>query len=307
MSMDDRFSSYDLEAIGLAVEAGYDPRASGNDYYVDGNKTVTGDGTGWDSPYKTLAEAITASNTAMALASNRMWARRNRIFVVGDALSENLTAFPTKCDVIGCGSYDGFSKAGLSGRHVPATEAYGTRWYNMHFKAVAHASAIMTLAGASSNSGIEFHGCTFDGTLGTVTSGILATAMPFLVVKNCDFRGAFATSFISFGTGEAGRAVIENNNMTGSLGKGIVLASGTTASWEMVLRGNFIQCAGQWVDDDSDSGTGILYVINNHAVTAVDCATYTAGFDLNLLRASNNFQTGSNAGDHDSVPHVLFA
>lgn len=275
----------------------------GADYFVDGNVAETGDGASFATAYKTLAEAITASNTSIALAANRWWARRNRIFCCGDALSENLTALPTKCDVIGVGSYDGYSKCGLSGRHVPASEAYGTRFYNMHFKAVAHASAIFTLAGAASCSGIEFHGCVADATLGTVTSFILATAMPFLVVENCIARGPFATSFISFGAGEAGGAVIQNNIMTGSLGKGIVLNSGTTASWEMVLRGNFIQCAGQWVDDDAD----LLYVIGNDAVTAIDCATYTAGFDMNLLRAARNTQTGSNAGDHDSVPHMLFA
>lgn len=274
----------------------------GGVYYVDGNVAATGGGSP-DHPYATLAEAITASNTSIALTANRWWARRNRIYVCGDALSENLTAFPTKCDVIGCGSYDGFSQCGLSGRHVPASEAYGTRWYNMHFKAVAHASAIMTLNGASSVSGQQYYGCTFDATLGTVTSAILATAMPFLKVIGCRAMGAFATSYISFGTGEAGGAEIYDNNLTGSLGKGIVLASGTTASWEMFARKNFIQCAGQWVDDDAD----ILYVIGNDAVTAIDCATYTAGFDMNLLRAANNTQTGSNAGDHDSVPHLLFA
>lgn len=272
----------------------------GGVYYVDGNVAATGSGSP-DHPYATLTEAITASDASIALAANRWWARRNRIYVCGDALSENLVKFPTKCDVIGCGSYDGFTQAGLSGRHVPVGEAYGTRWFNIHFKAVAHASAIVTLTNAAS--GVQFHGCTFDGTLGTVTSAILSTAMPFLQVIDCVAKGAFATSFISFGAGEAGGALIQGNNMTGSLGKGIVLNSGTTTSWGAIARDNFIQCAGQWVDDDAD----LLYVIDNRAVTAIDCATYTAGFDMNLLRAAGNIQTGSNAGDCDTVPHLLFA
>lgn len=275
---------------------------AGGVYYVDGNVSATGGGSP-DHPYATLAEAITASNTSIALTANRWWARRNRIYCCGDTLTENLTTLPTKCDVIGCGSYDANTRCGLYGRHVPASESYGTRWFNMHFKAVAHSSAIFTLAGASSVSGMQFFDSTFDATAGTVTSAILATAMPFLRVENCDMRGAFVTSFISFGAGEAGGAIIQNNNMVGSAGKGIVLNSGTTASWEMILRNNFIQCAGQWVDDDAD----LLYVIDNRAVTAIDCATYTAGFDMNLLRAAGNLQTGSNAGDCDSVPHILFA
>jgi hypothetical protein len=271
-------------------------------YYVDGNVSATGNGTA-ESPYLTLAEAITASNTSIALTANRWWARRNRIICCGDALSENLTAFPTKCDVIGVGSYDGFTKCGLSGRHVPASESYGTRWFNMHFKAVAHASAIHTLAGASSVSGTEFHGCTFDATLGTVTSGILATAVPFLKVIDCEFVGPFATSYITFGTGDCGRTLIKGNHMTGSLGTGIAAGAGATdGSGTPIIDGNFIYSTGRWVDDDAD----IFAVINNRAITEIDCATYTAGFDMNLLLASGNLQTGSNSGDHDSVPHILF-
>ncbi len=272
------------------------------DYFVDGNVSATGSGT-IGSPFSTLAEAITASNTSIALTANRWWARRNRIFCIGDTLTEDLTVLPTKCDVIGLGSYDGFSQCGIYGHHSSSTEAYGTRFFNIHFRAKAHASAIFTLAGASSNSGVEFYNNTFDATLGTVTSAILSTAMPFLKVKGNRFTGPFATSFISFGTGEAGGAEIEDNNMTGSLGTGVALGSLATASWAMILRNNFIQCAGQWVDDDAD----ILYVIDNRAVTAIDCATYTAGFDMNLLRACGNIQTGSNAGDCDTVPHLLFA
>jgi len=279
------------------------PNPSGaEDYYVDGNVNTTGEGSK-DYPFSTLAEAIAASNASIAAARNRWWARRNRIFCMGDVLDESLTRLPTKCDVIGLGSYDGNTKCGLSGMHSSSAEAYGTRWMNMHFKADAAAAAIFTLAGATNVSGQEFYECMFDATAGTVTSAILATATPGLKVIDCELSGAFATSFISFGAGEAGKALIKGNTMAGCLGKGIVMASTTTASWAMLLIDNFIQCAGIWVDDDAD----LLYVVNNRAVTAVDCATYTAGFDMNLLRASGNLQTGSNAGDHDSVPHVLFA
>lgn len=289
---------------GNLITPGCNP-SGGLDYYVDGNKSVNGpDGLSWGRAYKTLATAIAASDITIAATRNRWWARRNRIFVVGDALSENLVKFPTKCDVIGVGSYDGNKKAGLSGRHVPVGEAYGTRWFNMHFKAVAHASPIVTLTGgAASPSGVGFFGCDFDGTLGTMTSGILATAMPGLEVVDCDFYGTFVTSYISFGTGEAGRARILNNRMLGTAGKGIIAASDTSASWMPLIAGNIIRATGQWIDDDSDT----FYVVNNRAITDIDCATYTAGFDMNLLLASGNLQTGSNAGDHDSVPHMLFA
>lgn len=278
----------------------------GRTWFVSGNfGSDNNDGSSWDKAFATLAAAITANNADVA-ADKYGWATRNKIYLSADTTTESLVAFPNKCDVIGVGSYDANDQPGITGMHAPVNSGnYGTRFFNIWFKGTAVASPIVTLA--STSSGIQFVGCTFDATAGTITYAISATASPFLKVIGCDFRGAFATGVIYFGAGEAGRTIIEGNVMSGSLGKGIVLASTTTASWAMIARGNFIQCAGQWVDDDSDSGNGILYVIDNRAITAIDCATYTAGFDMNLLRAAGNIQTGSNAGDCDTVPHLLFA
>ena len=236
-----------------------------NDYYVDGNVGATGSGDK-DYPFSTLAEAIAASNASIALGTNRWWARRNRIFCMGDTLTEDLTQLPTKCDVVGVGSYDGYSKCGLYGHHSTALEAYGVRWFNMHFKAKAHASAVFTMAGATGASGQQFHGCTADATLGTVTSFILATAMPFLVVDDCDFMGTFATSYISFGAGEAGGARITNNRMLGTAAKGIITAGTTTASWKPIIEGNTIQATGLIVDDDGN----IFFGANNMLITDAD-------------------------------------
>lgn len=273
----------------------------GGVYYVDGNVAATGNGSP-DHPYATLAEAITASNTSIALSANRWWARRNRIYVCGDALSENLTVFPTKCDVIGCGSYDGFTKAGLSGRHVPASESYGTRWYNMHFKAVAHAFPIMTLAGASSVSGTQFIGCTFDGTLGTMTSAILATAVPFLKVIDCDFTGTFVTSYITFGAGEAGGTQILDNRMLGTAAKGIVAPGTTTASWMPVIQGNTIMATGKPIED----AASVFFVVNNRLMTDINIGTTTDGYSFDLSQACGNILTGLN-GVAATVPFAVTA
>jgi len=271
----------------------------GGVYYVDGNVAATGNGSP-DHPYATLAEAITASNTSIALSANRWWARRNRIYVCGDALSENLTVFPTKCDVIGCGSYDGFTKAGLSGRHVPASESLGTRWYNMHFKAVAHASPIMTLAGASSVSGTQFIGCTFDGILGTMTSAILATAVPFLKVIDCDFTGTFVTSYITFGAGEAGGTQILDNRMLGTAAKGIVAPGTTTANWMPVIQGNTIMATGKPIED----AASVFFVVNNRLMTDINIGTTTNGYSFDLSQACGNILTGLN-GVAATVPFAV--
>ena len=271
----------------------------GGVYYVDGNVAATGSGSP-DHPYATLAEAIAASDAAIALSANRWWARRNRIYACGDTLTEDLVKFPTKCDVIGCGSYDGNTQLGLYGHHAPVGESYGTRFFNIHLKAKAHASPVITLTNATS--GFQLHGCTFDGTLGTMTSGILATASPFLVVDDCDFVGTFATSYITFGAGEAGRTRILNNRMLGTAAKGIVAPNTVTASWKPLIQGNTLHATGLTIDDDSD----LFYVVNNRLMTDADIGTTTDGYDFNLALASGNILTGLN-GVAATVPFAVVA
>jgi hypothetical protein len=276
------------------------PNPSGaQDYYVDGNVSATGSGT-LDSPYSTLAEAIAASDTSIALTANRWWARRNRIFFAADVSTENLVKFPTKCDVVGMGSYDGNTQPGLYGRHLPVGEAYGTRWFNVHFKALAHASPVVTLTSAAS--GVKFIGCTFDGTLGTMTSGILATASPFLHVVDCDFVGVFVTSYITFGAGEAGRTRIIGNRMLGTAAKGIVAPGTTTASWMPLIQDNTIMATGKPIED----AASVFFVVNNRLMTDINIGTTTDGYSFDLSQACGNILTGLN-GVAATVPFAVIA
>jgi hypothetical protein len=269
------------------------------DYWVDGNVSATGAGT-MNSPYSTLAEAIAASDISIALTANRWWARRNRIFVMGDTLTENLVKFPTKCDVIGIGSYDGNTMPGLSGRHVPIGEAYGTRFFNIHFKALAHASPIVTLTNAAG--GVKFIGCLFDGTLGTMTSAILSTASPFLHVEDCDFVGTFVTSYITFGAGEAGRTRIIGNRMLGTAAKGIVAPGTTTASWMPLIQDNVIMATGKPIED----AASVFFVVNNRLMTDINIGTTTDGYTFDLSSACGNILTGLN-GVAATVPFAVIA
>jgi len=267
-------------------------------YFVDGNVSATGNGT-IDHPYKTLAEAIAASDAAMALSANRWWARRNRIYCCGDTLTEDLVKFPTKCDVIGVGSYHGNTQCGLSGHHKPVGESFGTRFFNMHFLAKAVAEPVFTLT--NETSGLQLHGCTIDGTLGTMTIGIQATASPFLVVNDCDFVGTFVTSYITFGAGEAGRTRITNNRMLGTAAKGIVSAS-ATASWMPLIQGNTIMATGKPIDD----AASIFFVVNNRLMTDINIATTTDGYTFDLSQACGNILTGLN-GVAATVPFAVVA
>lgn len=271
----------------------------GGVYYVDGNVAATGGGSP-DHPYATLAEAITASDAAMALSANRWWARRNRIYACGDTLTEDLVKFPTKCDVIGCGSYDGNTQLGLYGHHAPVGECYGARFYNVHLKAKAHASPVITLT--NKTSGFQLHGCTIDGTLGTMTIGIQATASPFLVINDCDFVGTFVTSYITFGAGEAGRTRITNNRMLGTAAKGIVVGGTATALWMPLIQGNTIMATGKPIDD----AASIFFVVDNRLMTDINIGTTTDGYTFDLSQACGNILTGLN-GVAATVPFAVVA
>lgn len=283
-----------IDGLGMGIEAR--GALGGTVYYVEGNSGLdTNDGLSMDYAFKTLAKAIAVSNLDMARRAR--WARRNTIYLIADTTTETLVAFPNKCDVVGIGSYDANTKPGITGHHAPVnTGNYSTRFFNIWFKAVATASPIITLA--STSSGCQFIGCTFDGAAGTVTSAILATASPFLKVKDCDFFGPFATGYMAFGTGEAGGTLIENNHMHGSAGLGISTVTGTTASYEAIVKDNLISVTttGICIDDEANSSTGILYTIGNRCMNAATLTNYagrTGIVDLNEDRAIDNICTGA--------------
>ena len=257
--------------------------SGGQDYYVDGNRSAAGAGYSWDTALTTLAAAIALSDISIALTANRWWARRNRIFVAADTLTETLVKFPTKCDVIGVGAYDANAKPGIIGHHVPVGESYSTRFFNIKFNGIAAAAPLITIG--STSAGMEFHGCDFDGTAGTMTIGIQCTASHSLVVNDCDFYGTFVTSYITFGTGEAGRARITNNRMLGTAAKGIVAGSGMTTSWPALIDRNIINATGLVIDDDAD----LFYISNNQLFSATDPTADSTGIaDVNQLRCINN-------------------
>ena len=276
----------------------------GREFFVAGNWGAdTNDGSCWEKAFLTLAAAVTANNADVA-ADKYGWATRNKIYLSADTTTETLVAFPNKCDVIGVGSYDANDKPGITGNHAPVNAAnYGTKFINVWFKAVATASPLITLA--SSSSGIQFIGCTFDASVGTVTTGITATASPFLKVIGCELFGTFATGYIAFGAGEAGGTLIEGNWMHGSSGLGIS-ANSTTASYQALIKDNIINLVttGLAVDDNTD----LLYLVGNrcsNAATLTNYAGYTGILDVNIARCIDNICMGADVSMR--VPKLVVA
>lgn len=273
---------------------------SGTTYFVDNNYgNDSNDGFSWEQPLKTLAAATTLNNADIARGSDR-WARRNTIYYAADTETATLVAFPNKCDVIGVGSYDANTMPGITGHHAPVNASnYGTRFFNVWFKATAVASPVVTLA--STSSGIQFIGCMFDGVAGTVTSGILATAAPNLRVINCDFMGAFATSCVSFGTGAMLRPEIRECRMNGAAAAGIIVASGTTAAYGGYITDNYIQAVGLCIDENSDK----FYIVNNTClsdVASTTTATLAEVIDSNVALSAGNTIS---CGDVKNTPYPV--
>jgi len=275
-----------IDNLGMGVESR--GAIGGTVYYVEGNSgRDSWDGLTIDTAFKTLAKAISVSNTNMGQRSR--WARRNTIYLAADVTTEDLVAFPNKCDVVGIGSYDANTKPGITGHHVPVNaENYGTRFINVWFKGKAVAAPIVTLA--STTSGAQFIGCTFSaavtGTCSTI--GIQATASPFLKVIGCRFEGPFSTSDITFGTGEAGGTEIVDNIMQDAAAGGIIIGSGATASWRGLVKDNFVQAVGKVIDTQA---TSVFNVIGNRFVSAA--AVGASSYVIDLTYACNNWLTGN--------------
>ena len=290
-----------LQQYGISVKPGGDmdlqgeifarnlPAPSGTTYYVDGNKSTSGNGSSWRKAFSTLTEAITASHANIAVAARRAWATRNRIYVIGDALDEDLTTFPQKTDIIGLGSYNNNPRCGLIGTHAVATAAaFGCRWFNFEFRDDG-ATANFTMTGG----GYEFHNCLFRATANS-TYGIVGTAPSDVKIIGCHFLpdtdgDPFDTAAIGFTT--AGyNCQIKDSIIWGDIGIAIT-DSGTFQ--HCIIENNFIHAVTLCVDDNSDD----WFLSNNRLVSeaADGGATAPGCMDANLFKSVGNILAGADS------------
>ncbi len=276
--------------------------SGGTIYYVDGNKSTAGTGTGgWSNAFNTLSAALAASHANIAVSSRRAWATRNTIFVIGDFITEDLTKLAQKTDVIGLGSTNQYKKAGILGDHVieAATTAHymGCRLINMHFR--GDGGGILFDIPVNQN-GIEFIDCEFQQN-GGETIGLRLGGCHDTKILGCVFRPN--TSGVGFSTAAIqllnGAGSVTNVNIEGNQ----IFSGGIGINWDET---NSINCwvidnkmwtTGLGIDDESDD----IFVIGNRMITAVDTGTYTAGFDFSEAKAIDNTVTGS-GGETDITP-----
>lgn len=261
------------------------------DYFVDLNVSATGEGS-INDPFATLAEAITANNTSIGLTANRWWARRNRIYVMGDGITESLTVLPEKCDIIGCGS-DLYPFPRVTGVHTIALAKVGCRFINMGFQATGTDHLLTAVAACH---GLSFLGCVFTAATAGNTLALELTNCAHVRIQGCKFltpAGAITTSIFALPISIAGTASIHDFEISDNFifgTAGIKVANGATQG--SVIARNIIRVTtGLNIEDLSDD----VVCVDNRFINA-DAALAVAGFcDWNALLAVGNLGTSDQA------------
>jgi len=278
-------------------------------FYVDGNRVSSGGGKTWKTAFKTLAEGLAAAHAFQGLSANRAWAQRSTVYCVGDALTEDLTKFAEKTDVIGVGTTNQHPRTRLEGNHVleaATTDTYhGCVFHNIEF--YSDAAGIIVDIPINQN-GIGFDNCVFSA-IDAATIGLRAVQAHDMFITNCRFdpntSGAgFSTAAIQINAGSVTNFLLENCRIHSSaIGLDFNPTAGQAINcWAI---DNVMATVGMGIDSEDDSATSGLLVVGNRMITDIDTTTVTDGYDFVLARAIDNVITGKD--ETDAVPYVLQA
>lgn len=271
-------------------------------YYVDLNVAATGGGSP-DHPFSSVAEAITASNASIGLAANRWWARRNKIFVCGDGIEEDLTVLPEKCDIIGCGS-DLVPFPRIIGHHTIALAKVGCRFINMGFSVDGTGVGITIPAGCH---GFQILGGMMQASNAGNTVGIQITDTALFKIQGFEIHqspAAYGTGIFAVGIAVAGVAsthqfLIDDCFVEATEGIDVVASSPAYGSR---IQNCLVKATALTIDENSDT----VIVRDNRLITAANIGTTTDGYDFNLALASGNILTGLN-GVAATIPFAVIA
>ena len=260
----------------------------GEVFFADSNTGYDGnDGSTWDKAFKTVAAAITKSE------ANRGRYTRNTIFIRGD-FDETLSAFPSKCDLIGVGTKSHYPMARIIGTQVPTSTGYGTRLINIWWEAEA-ASPIITFTAA----GTHIINCWFKAiaTAGTTTATHAITIdNPIdVLIQGCSFTPNLGTPFstaaiaLTSAGGATDNCRIIGNDIYGAIGIHITAPVGSYQ--HCLIKDNFIHATTFCVDDNSNQ----WHIVGNRMITLT---TKAGGYDYNAALACDNVLTGSDGSQN---------
>jgi len=276
--------------------------SGGQDYFVDLNASsassavamaahdLTVDGTSWSSAFQLIESAITASNISIALTANRWWARRNRIFVCGDGITESLTVLPEKCDIIGVGS-DLYPFPRVTGVHNIAVAKVSVRFINMGFQATGTGDLFQIPAACH---GLQFIGCTFTAASGANLKALEIKDSAHVRIIGCDFltaaggvTGIFARAVSLEGTASIHDFVATDNRITCS-NSGFVIAAGDL-NGSLVARNVIRQIGADVAIADSSNECAF---VDNRIISSEAGVVASAFATWNAKLAVNNILTG---------------
>ena len=303
------------EALGLMrsqLDGLYSPEVSGAIFFVDGNKSDdSGDGTTWETAYKYLATGLAASHAQISASANRAWARRNRIYVVGDAIEEDLTKFAEKTDIIGVGTTNQHRRTRITGTHVlEATSAdtyHGCGWHNIEFYG-QDGGIIMDIP--ADQNGQTFNNCVFSA-VAAATIGLRAVQSHDMEIIGCRFDPntsgvGFSTAAIQINAGSITNFTLERCRINHAA-VGLDFNPTDDQAINCWAIDNVMHTTGIGIDSENDEEDNGLLVVGNRMITDTDTSTVTNGYDFNLARAVANIITGTGGPDTDEVPYRLQA
>jgi len=283
---------------------------SGRTYYVSayGNNTT---GLSWETAFKTIAAAITASNTYIALSN--VVGGRNRIYIDSNAganWEEALTVYPNQCDMVGIGSKGGWPVT-IHGRQNIDTAVTGCHIYNLRFYNPTTSVPVMIIPDGSH--GFEIHNCIIrngDGMASTI--GIQIGSFLDFKINGCKIIGnpPCVTGITITGVACAYGEI--TNNFISATTTGIEVAANTTADYGLIIKGNVI--ARLDPNTVAQMTYGIRYLDTQSRIHCFMCdnfisaVTYISHASSGAATALANSMVGNryvSAGDHYIDGHAI--
>jgi len=229
--------------------AGLNPNVNatfGNVYWVDADTgDDSNDGLSSENAFETVGAAITANNVAFDADSDPM----NTMYIHSKTYTENLTAFPKNCTVVGIGG-----KVRIQGYHV-VDHAQNCRIHNVQFRSSTASEPILTVG--SSSHGFELHKCVFEGQAAISECLLFTGNSSDIVIEEC--RIGYETNVanspdiaIRFGGVANQRGKVINNQIF-STGIGIQIDATMISGNFLLIKDNVI-CAGNSTTDQATIG-----------------------------------------------------
>jgi len=263
-------------------------------YWVDADSGSDSDnGLSPEHAFASMAVAIAANNTAFGLDGDT----QRTMYVHSKTYTQNLSAFPKNCTVIGIGG-----KVRIQGYHSTGA-AQNSRWHNIQFRSNQTSVPIISVAGGSH--GIEFHECTFDSQATISECLLFAGSCSDVVIEKCriGYESAVANSpdfAIRFSGLQAQRSKVVDNQIY-TTGIGIQIDAAMSSNMFMLVKDNVISVGPGSHTDQMDIGIydktaqprGALYV--NNYISAVDAIKFDAAnvVSQNMCIGNHIVQAGS--------------